>query len=48
MRTQYQMKWLEYEVIHSSFERDQFVIDVLIVFNNSIKTHFVFEFVGKQ
>ncbi len=41
------MKWLEYDVIHSNFECDQFFIDVLIIFNNSIKAHFVSEFVGE-
>ncbi len=48
VRTQHQTKWLEYDVIHSSCERDQFCTDVLVVFKNSIKAHFVSKFVGER
>jgi len=47
MRTQHRTKWLEYDAIHPSFERDQFFTNVPFIFKNSIKEHFVFEFVGK-
>ncbi len=39
---------MEYDVIHSSCERDQFCTDVLVVFKNSIKAHFVSKFVGER
>lgn len=48
MHTQHRTKWLEYDTIHSSSECDQFFTDVHVIFNNSIKAHFVFEFVGEQ
>jgi hypothetical protein len=35
-------------VIHFSSKRDQFLIDVHVVVKNSIKAHFVFEYVGKR
>jgi len=39
---------LEYDVIHSSSKCDQIFTNVLVVFKNSIKVHFVSEFVGEQ
>jgi hypothetical protein len=39
---------LEYDTIHSSFEHDQFFVDVLVVFNKSIKVHFVSESMGER
>jgi hypothetical protein len=48
MRTQHQMKWLEYDTIHSSSECNQFFTNVPVIFRNSIEAHFVFEFVGKR
>ncbi len=48
MHTQHWTKWLEYDAIHSSFEWDQLFTDVLVVFNISIKAHFVSKFVGER
>jgi hypothetical protein len=42
------MKWLEYDVIHSNYECNQFFTNVFIVFKNSIKSHFVFKYVGER
>jgi hypothetical protein len=48
MRTQHQMKWLEYDVIHSNYECNQFFTNVFVVFKNSIKTHFVSKSMGER
>jgi hypothetical protein len=42
------MKWLEYDVIHSNYECNQFFTNVFIVFKNSIKAHFVSKYVGER
>jgi hypothetical protein len=47
MHTQHGTKWLEYDAIHSSSDREQIFTDVHVVFKNSIKAHFVSEFVGE-
>jgi hypothetical protein len=46
MHTQHQMKWLEYDAIHSNSKHDQFFTNVPVVFKNSIKAHFVSESMG--
>jgi hypothetical protein len=40
MRTQHPTQWGQYAAIKSNNERDQFFVDVLIAFKNSIKAHF--------
>jgi hypothetical protein len=47
MHTQHGTKWLEYDAIQSSSDREQIFTDVHVVFKNSIKAHFVSEFVGE-
>jgi len=42
------MKWLEYDVIHSNYECNQFFTNVFIIFKNSIKSHFVSKYVGER
>jgi hypothetical protein len=48
MLTQHQTKWLEYDVIHSNYEHNQFFTNVPIIFKNSIKAHFFSKSVSER